>query len=105
MCRHVDVVVMEEGKMLCDKAHHTCDSICTLLSVTSASTQLGGGPCLLQYAQNYDSIVSTTSSAENDGTDHVVVSSLVSEGVLAFLRCRNIDIYGIHNNVNFLRHL
>ncbi len=31
--------------------------------------------------------------------------SLVSEGVLAFLRCRNIDIYGVHKNVKCLRHL
>ena len=34
-----------------------------------------------------------------------LVPSLVSEGVLAFLRCRNIDIYGVHKNVKFLRHL
>ncbi len=33
------------------------------------------------------------------------VSSLVSEGVLAFLLCRNIDIYGVDKNVKFLRHL
>jgi hypothetical protein len=32
-------------------------------------------------------------------------TSLVSEGVLAFLRCRNIDIYGVHKHVKFLRHL
>ena len=32
-------------------------------------------------------------------------TSLVSEDVLAFLRCRNIDIYGVHKNVKFLRHL
>jgi hypothetical protein len=30
--------------------------------------------------------------------------SLVSEGVLAFLRFRIIDIYGVHKNVKFLRH-
>ncbi len=30
-------------------------------------------------------------------------ASLVSEGVLVFLRCRNIDIYGVHKNVKFLR--
>ncbi len=34
-----------------------------------------------------------------------VECSLVSEVVLAFLRCRNIDIYGVHKNVKFLRHL
>ncbi len=34
-----------------------------------------------------------------------VFTSLVSEGVLAFLRCRHIDIYGVHKNVKFLRHL
>ena len=33
------------------------------------------------------------------------IPSLVSEGVLAFLRCRNIYIYGVHKNVKFLRHL
>ena len=32
-------------------------------------------------------------------------TALVSEGVLAFLRCRNIDIYDVHKNVKFLRHL
>ncbi len=32
-------------------------------------------------------------------------SSLVSEDVLAFLRCNNIDIYCVHKNVKFLRHL
>ncbi len=37
---------------------------------------------------------------------HIVTkTSLVSEGVLAFLRCKNIDIYGVHKNVKFLRHL
>jgi hypothetical protein len=35
----------------------------------------------------------------------VGMASLVSEGVLAFLRCRDIDIYGVHKNVKFLRHL
>jgi hypothetical protein len=32
----------------------------------------------------------------------VLLTSLVSEGVLAFLRCRNIDIYGVHKHVKFL---
>ncbi len=35
----------------------------------------------------------------------VGITSLVSGGVLAFLRCRNIDIYGVHKHVKFLRHL
>ncbi len=39
--------------------------------------------------------------------DSVVLSSLVSEGVLAgfFAVQTNIDIYGVHKNVKFLRHL
>ncbi len=35
----------------------------------------------------------------------MLLRSLVSEGVFAFLRCRNIDIYGVHKNAKFLRHL
>ncbi len=39
------------------------------------------------------------------GSGQLGATSLVSEGVLAFLRCRHIDIYGVHKRVKFLRHL
>ncbi len=61
--------------------------------------EIDDGSCV-----DVDDVVIRIGSRRNDENKHVL-TSLVSEGVLAFLRCRNIDIYGVHKNVKFLRHL